>query len=117
MMLYTLRFARSYATARYAKNLDSIHADAVAAQSGEATDRGYTQPFEVSKFKDHYEEALRELVEAKINNLPVPEPEAEKKPGKVIDLMEALRKSLAQTNPAQGAQSQSAPRIPRLPTN
>jgi DNA end-binding protein Ku len=61
----------------------------------------YTQPFEVSKFKDHYEEALRELVEAKMKNLPAPEPAVEKKPSKVVDLMEALRKSLAQAAPAQ----------------
>jgi len=109
MMLYTLRFATELRDPRdYAKNLDSIHADAVQLSLAKQLIEAYTQPFEVSKFKDHYEEALRELVEAKINNLPVPEPEAEKKPGKVIDLMEALRKSLAQTNPAQGAQSQSA---------
>jgi DNA end-binding protein Ku len=70
----------------------------------------YTQPFEVSKFKDHYEEALRELVEAKIKNLPAPEPEVEKKPPKVVDLMEALRKSLAQAAPAaqEGTEQRAA---------
>jgi DNA end-binding protein Ku len=54
----------------------------------------------VSKFKDHYEEALRELVEAKMKNLPAPAPEVEKKSPKVVDLMEALRRSLAQAAPA-----------------
>jgi DNA end-binding protein Ku len=113
MMLYTLRFATELRDPRdYAKNLDSIHADAMQLSLAKQLIEAYTQPFEVSKFKDHYEEALRELVEAKINNLPVPEPEAEKKPGKVIDLMEALRRSLAQTNPTQAAaasgQAQSA---------
>jgi DNA end-binding protein Ku len=104
MMLYTLRFATELRDPRdYSKNLDSIHADAMQLSLAKQLIEAYTQPFEVSKFKDHYEEALRELVEAKINNLPVPEPEAEKKPGKVIDLMEALRRSLAQTNPTQGA--------------
>jgi DNA end-binding protein Ku len=102
MMLYTLRFATELRDPRdYSTNLESIHADAMQLGLAKQLIDAYTQPFEVSKFKDHYEEALRELVEAKINNLPVPEPEAERKPGKVIDLMEALRRSLAQTNPSQ----------------
>jgi DNA end-binding protein Ku len=107
MMLYTLRFAaelrdpRDYATDAATKQADTAQLN-LAKQLIEA----YTQPFEVSKFKDHYEEALRELVEAKMKNLPIPEPEAEKKPPKVVDLMEALRKSLAKANPAQGASAE-----------
>jgi DNA end-binding protein Ku len=69
----------------------------------------YVQPFAVSNFKDHYEEALRELVEAKINNLPLAEPEAGKKPAKVIDLMDALRRSLAQKNPQQATAASAQP--------
>jgi hypothetical protein len=38
-----------------------------------------------------------------MNNLPAPKPDAEPKPGKVIDLMEALRKSLLQKRPVQSA--------------
>jgi len=63
----------------------------------------YTQPFEISNFKDHYEEALRELVEAKINHLPVAEPALEKKPAKVVDLMDALRRSITQVSSAHAA--------------
>jgi DNA end-binding protein Ku len=104
MMLYTLRFAAELRDPRdYSGNLDKVHADAAQLSLAKQLIDAYTLPFEHSKFKDHYEDALRELVEAKINNLPVPEPEAEKKPGKVIDLMEALRRSLAKTSPTQGA--------------
>jgi DNA end-binding protein Ku len=110
MMLYTLRFAAELRDPRdYSGNLDKVRADAAQLGLAKQLIDAYTLPFEISKFKDHYEDALRELVEAKINNLPAPEPEAEKKPGKVIDLMEALRKSLAQTNPAQSAAAQSEP--------
>ena len=51
--------------------------------------------FDPSKFKDGYEVALRELVEAKVNHAPVPkdEPVAPAR-GKVINLMDALRKSV-----------------------
>jgi DNA end-binding protein Ku len=104
MMLYTLRFAAELREARdYATNMESKPADAAQLRLAKQLIEAYTQPFEVSRFKDHYEEALRELVEAKIKNLPVPEPETEKKSPKVVDLMEALRRSLAQVNSADAA--------------
>jgi DNA end-binding protein Ku len=101
MMLYTLRFATELRDARdYAIDTGTKQADAAQLGLAKQLIDAYTQPFEVSKFKDHYEEALRELVEAKIKNLPAPEPEVEKKSPKVVDLMEALRRSLAQAAPA-----------------
>src|SRR6202167_842873 len=109
MMLYTLRFAAELRSAReYANETESKLADAAQLGLGKQLIQAYTQPFEVSKFKDHYEEALRELVEAKIKNLPAPEPEVEKKAPKVVDLMEALRRSLAQVDSSQGGASRSA---------
>jgi DNA end-binding protein Ku len=52
-------------------------------------------------FRDRYQEALRELIEAKMKSLPVrPKQIAEPRP--VIDLMAALKRSLAQeTAPAK----------------
>ena len=110
MMLYTLRFATELRDPRdYSNNLESIQADAAQLNLAKQLIDAYTQPFEVSNFKDHYEEALRELVEAKINNLPLAGPEAEKKPVKVIDLMDALRRSLAQMNPKQATAASAQP--------
>ncbi len=107
MMLYTLRFAAELRDARdYSNGVETSKADAAQLGLAKQLIAAYTQPFEVSKFKDHYEEALRELVDAKIKNLPVPEPEVEKKPSKVVDLMEALRRSLAQASPSPAAGSQ-----------
>jgi DNA end-binding protein Ku len=104
MMLYTLRFAAELRNARdYSNNVEDVQADAAQLKLAKQLIDAYTQPFEPSAFKDHYEEALRELVEAKINNLPIAEEPVEKKQGKVIDLMEALRKSLQQKKPVQAA--------------
>ena len=50
--------------------------------------------FAPEKFKDEYEAALREMVDAKIKHLPVPHDEAAPRSGKVINLMDALRKSV-----------------------
>jgi DNA end-binding protein Ku len=46
------------------------------------------------KFKDEYEVALRELVEAKVKHAPIPREEPARKSAKVINLMDALRKSV-----------------------
>ena len=111
MMLYTLRFATELREARdYAIDTGTKQADVAQLGLAKQLIDAYTQPFEVSKFKDHYEEALKELVEAKIKNLPAPAPEVEKKSPKVVDLMEALRRSLAQASPAaqETAEARSA---------
>ena len=53
-----------------------------------------TKPFDPKAFKDPYEAALRELIDAKIEDRP---PEAIEEPqlgAKVIDLMEALKRSV-----------------------
>jgi DNA end-binding protein Ku len=108
MMLYTLRFAAELRNASdYATNTEDVQADAAQLKLAKQLIEAYTQPFEHSAFKDHYEEALRELVEAKINNLPVAEEPVEKKQGKVIDLMEALRKSLQAKKPVQAVEEEA----------
>jgi DNA end-binding protein Ku len=100
MMLYTLRFATELRDPNdYATATETTQADKAQLTLAKQLIDAYTDTFEVSRFKDHYEEALRELVEAKMNNLPVPEAEVETKAPKVIDLMEALRKSVAQRAP------------------
>jgi DNA end-binding protein Ku len=71
----------------------------------------YMAPFEAAKFKDDYETAVRALVEAKLHHKPLPAEEPERKPGKVIDLMEALRASLER----QGAKPAPAAEAPKKP--
>jgi DNA end-binding protein Ku len=108
MMLYTLRFASEMREAKeYSTGVEPVKADAAQLGLAKQLIAAYTQPFDLNKFKDHYEEALRELVEAKIRNLPAPAPDVEKKPAQVVDLMEALRKSLAQAGPAAAAQPEA----------
>src|SRR5271168_4861686 len=54
-----------------------------------------TRPFDPGKFTDHYQAALRELIDEKLAGK-VPERAAEHRPAQVIDLMEALKRSLAE---------------------
>ena len=55
----------------------------------------YSHPFNLDAFKDDYEAALRELIEAKQKNAPLPLEEKRGKPAKVINLMDALRQSVS----------------------
>jgi DNA end-binding protein Ku len=54
-----------------------------------------TRNFEPDKFVDHYQAALKELIEEKLAGK-LPERPAERKPAQVINLMDALKRSLAQ---------------------
>jgi DNA end-binding protein Ku len=55
----------------------------------------YERPLELDKFTDNYEAAVKELVEAKLANKPLPKEKPAAARGKVVDLMSALRQSLA----------------------
>lgn len=99
MMAYLLRYGEELRSGEeyfsgYA-NLEKQSVDkkqlAMASQLIEA----YTQPFDLNAFKDDYEAALRELIEAKQKNLPLPIDEERPRPGKVINLMDALRESVS----------------------
>jgi DNA end-binding protein Ku len=57
----------------------------------------YSSPLKLDSFKDDYESALRELIEAKRKNRPLPIEEKKPRSAKVINLMDALRQSVIQT--------------------
>ena len=73
-----------------------------------------TATFKPEKFHDHYREALQELIDAKIEHR-APRAVAEEKPaGKVVNLMDALRKSLQEKGggkaPAKKAVAKARPK-------
>jgi DNA end-binding protein Ku len=53
--------------------------------------------FEPSAFRDRYQDALRELIEAKIKGLPRQKRAPVREPSNVVDLMAVLRKSLGES--------------------
>src|SRR5947209_18504254 len=69
-----------------------------------------TRKFDPSRFRDRYQDALRELIEAKMKGLPI-KPREISTPAPVIDLMAALKRSLVQEPPAaKGAKPVGAPK-------
>lgn len=60
------------------------------------------KPFDPEKYKDEYQEKLKEVIEKKIAGQEIVAPSAEPQ-NNVIDLMEALKKSIEENKPAKPA--------------
>jgi DNA end-binding protein Ku len=67
-----------------------------------------TRKFEPGKFVDHYQAALKELIEEKLAGQ-LPERPPEREPAQVINLMDALKRSLAE----EGVEKTSGKARPR----
>jgi len=96
MMLYILRFAEELRDpSEYFGKIPSTKPDAAQLQLAGQLIKTYSHPLELAQFTDTYEAKVRELVEAKLANKPLPPEKPAKARGKVINLMSALRQSLA----------------------
>jgi non-homologous end joining protein Ku len=64
--------------------------------------------FDARKFKDQYETALKALVKRKAKGHTIEAPEPEPEPSNVINLMEALRQSVAGSKKGQSGAKKKA---------
>jgi DNA end-binding protein Ku len=96
MMAYTLRYQSELRNHQdYFRDIKPQEINPDSLELAEALIKKRSAKFDLSKFEDGYEVAVKELVNAKINHLPVPKDEAPKATsGKVVNLMDALRKSV-----------------------
>ena len=109
MMAYTMRYQEELRDPKeYFTDIKKVDVAADSLELAMELVKRKSTKFDPSKFSDAYESALRELVEAKVNNAPIPqeEPVAPTR-GKVVNLMDALRKSVA-GNAAAGASAEAA---------
>ena len=110
MMAYVLRYgeelraARDYAVPAAAKATVDKKQLAMATQLIEA----YSHPLDLDAFKDDYESALRELIEAKQKDAPLPAEEENAAPTKVVNLMDALRDSVAKVKKPVASERRAA---------
>jgi DNA end-binding protein Ku len=93
MGLFTLRAADEVRAPQFGSAEGDLDAEMVAIAG--AIIRQRTGNFDPSIYHDRYQEALRELIEAKMKGVTI-EPRAVSTPSPVIDLMAALKRSLAQ---------------------
>jgi DNA end-binding protein Ku len=95
-MLYILRYAEELRDPKSA--FAGVKEATVTAQElslAKQLINGSTSKFDLSAYKDDYEAAVVKLVNAKRKGKPLPEPEPEKPRAKVVNIMDALRESLA----------------------
>jgi len=97
MVLITLRAADEVRAPQFGKADGTIDAEMLAIARSIIGQR--TGKFDPTRFRDRYQESLRELIEAKVKGLPI-EPREISTPAPVIDLMAALKRSLVQEPPA-----------------
>ncbi len=96
MMGYTLRYQNELRNQEdYFRDIKTAKINEDSLQLAETLIAKRSAKFDPAKFEDGYEVAVKELVEARVNNLPVPKDEAPKaRRNNVIDLMDALRESI-----------------------
>lgn len=106
LMLYVMRYEEELRNPKeYYADVTDAKVDEKQLTLAKQLIESYRAPFDATKFKDDYEAALRELVEAKMAGRKPPTPDKEPKRGKVIDLMEALKRSVAAKQSAAGSSS------------
>ena len=97
MLLETMRYKDEIRKAdEYFEDIENQKIGAEELELAKQLIKQKTSKFDAGKYHDHYREALKELIDAKIENRE-PEYEEEEQPkAKVINLMDALKKSLGQ---------------------
>src|ERR1700674_5567998 len=100
MVLFTLRAADEVRASQFASAESDLDAEMVAIAGAIINQR--TGTFDPSTYRDRYQEALRELIEAKMKGVAI-KPREVSTPPPVIDLMAALKRSLAGEAPAAKA--------------
>ncbi|HEX4651579.1 MAG TPA: Ku protein [Granulicella sp.] len=108
MMAYTMRYQEELRdAAEYFREIKKVAVNEDSLELAETLIKKKAAKFDPSKFTDGYEAAVKELVEAKVKHAPIPkdEPVAPKR-GNVVNLMDALRKSIG--GGASGAEAEQA---------
>ncbi len=98
MMAFTLRFAEELRDAAgYFQDIKQQKIDRDQLSLAKELIQRKSASFEPGKFTDSYEAALRELIDAKLKHVSPPKREEREPRGKVINLMDALRRSVGES--------------------
>jgi DNA end-binding protein Ku len=97
MMAYTLRYQNELRNhLDYFRDIKDIEVGDEMLEMAETLITKKAAKFDLGKFQDGYEVAVKELVDAKLKHLPIPQDEAPRvKASNVVSLMDALRKSVS----------------------
>ena len=113
MMAYTMRYAAELREPKdYFRDIKKVEVDEDSLDLAKQLIKKKAAKFDPAQFVDGYEVALKELVQAKIEHAPIPHDEPlPVHRGKVVSLMDALRKSVASATPEEAeAHSDAEPK-------
>jgi DNA end-binding protein Ku len=97
MMAYTLRFSAELRSAsEYFEDIKEYKADREQLALAKQLIQQKSAAFKPGQFTDNYEAALRELIDAKLKQVAPPKREDHEPRGKVVNLMDALRRSVGE---------------------
>ena len=111
MMCYTMRYQAELRDPKdYFRDIKKVDVDEDSLDLAKQLIKRKAAKFDPAQFVDGYEVAVKELVQAKVDHAPIPhdEPLAPQR-GKVVSLMDALRKSVASASPEE-AEARTAPK-------
>ncbi len=108
LVMSTLRASDEVRAAEFGAKEDG-QADAEMVALAETIIERKAGAFEPGTFHDRYQDALRELVESKRKGEVIASPEAVEEPTKVINLMDALKRSLAREEASSGRSAGAPP--------
>ncbi|HUZ93967.1 MAG TPA: Ku protein [Edaphobacter sp.] len=111
MMAYTMRYQEELRDpAEYFRDIKKVAINEDSLELAETLIKKKAAKFDPAKFVDGYEAALKELVEAKVKHAPIPKDETSApKRGNVINLMDALRKSVSGGEAGGSRESEKKP--------
>lgn len=105
MLLETLRYAEDIKKAsEFFSGVDAVAVDKDQLALAKQLIAQKSAPFDPDKFKDHYEDAVRDLIARRMKGKRVHIDAESKKGGEVIDFMEALRRSLGKAGSSRKAE-------------
>jgi DNA end-binding protein Ku len=113
LMAYTLRYAEELRKAKdYFGSIPEQTIDKKQLELANQLIKSQSAPFHLEEYKDDYEAALRELIDAKRKEKPLPVSEGKPK-AKVVNLMDALRRSVdeSKSKPSSSRASTKGPRL------
>jgi DNA end-binding protein Ku len=96
LVLHTLYYPEEIRAVAEFDNQPEVDVQPAEAELAEQFMKQLTQEFHPEKMKDEYESRVEQLIESKQGNMAAPATQPKKKMAPVIDLMEALKKSMAQ---------------------
>ena len=101
MILETLRYSQDVRKSQnYFDDIAKVKVDDDQLDLAKDLIKRKTAKFDPDKFHDHYADAVKKLIEAKLDGKELPEEEDEPS-GNVINLMDALKKSVAESGKAE----------------